>query len=216
MDTDVRKLKIMIDVYEAKNIDHGVVRDISDTICEIFNSDEEKNTLIECFRDGALQDTNSEKCDTPSIRYEREVLVIDDVIGRQIRASKDTYVIMITSYKSLLTTEEIQPWTWSKYWYGTLPTVKFVLNVKKAKDIRETADFHFEKSKMSYNPYLIITDVEESNKGDTFKLFQDAGFSINKIICIGRKILNTNESLRLMVRMIEIRLWNENQWNENQ
>jgi hypothetical protein len=167
----------------------------------MFNSiKRETSTFIECFRD-----------DIPSTEYVGEVLAIDDVIGRQIRTNKDTYVIILISYKSLLSTEVINPWSWSRYWYGTQPTIKFTLNAKKAKDIRDTAIFHFEKSKMVYNPYLLITDVDESNKGDTLQLLQDTGFSLSKIICISGKPSISDESLNLMVRMIEMKLWTKHQ-----
>ena len=211
MDVNPTKLRIIIDIYEIENISRQTVRDISSTIDKMFNSFEQgKNTFIECSRNDVSDDKNSETCkDVSPVRYIREVFTIDDVIGRQIRANKDAYVIMLTSYKSLLTTEVINPWTWSRYWYGTHPTVKFVLNTKKAADIRDTAIFHFEKSNMTHNPYLIITDVDESNKEDTLKLFRDTCFSLSKIICISGNLSASDESLYLMVRMIEMILWNE-------
>ena len=200
-DVNPRKLRIIIDIYEVENVNHVIVHDISSIIHKMFNSiKRETNTFMECLRSGIS-----------STEYVGEVLAIDDVIGRQIRTNKGTYVIILISYKSLLSTEVINPWSWSRYWYGTQPTIKFTLNAKKAKDIRETAIFHFEKSKMVYNPYLLITDVDETNKGDTLQLLQDAGFSLSKIICISGKPSMSDENLKLMVRMIEMKFWAEHQ-----
>nr|QBK85905.1 MAG: hypothetical protein LCMAC101_05000 [Marseillevirus LCMAC101] len=140
------------------------------------------------------------------VNTSREVLVFDDVIGSQIKIGKNIYVIMLTSYKSLLTTEVVKPWSWNRYWYGTQPMVKFVLSSSRAADIKVTADFHFNKSQMVYYPYLIITDVEESDEEEIYKLFQNIGLSSNKIVFMSKNSDTSNKRLQVMVKLIETKL----------
>ena len=117
---------------------------------------------------------------------------------------------MLTSYKSLLTPEVVNPWSWNKYWYGTQSTVKFVLNACRARDIKSIADFHLNRSQLAYNPYLIISDMEESNKEEISQLFQDIGVSLNRIVFISENTSASKDRLLIMIRMIEMKLWNNN------
>ncbi len=145
--------------------------------------------------------------DNPENATPREVLIFDDVIGRQIKVNRNMYIIMLTSYKSLLTPEVVTPWSWNRYWYGEQQTIKFILNSSRAREIKDTANFHFARSQMTYYPYLMIVDVEESNKDEIHQLFQDIGFSLSKIIFVSKDISLSNDRLHVMVKMIEIKLW---------
>jgi len=182
MESCPKKLTIMIDAYRMKDISSQSVADIETDIVRLFNDD--KNVS-----------QNSPQ---------REVLICDDVVGRQIKVNKNTYVIMLTSYKSLLTTEVTNPWAWSRYWYGTAPTVKFILRAGRAKEIKRTLDFHFERSQRSHNPYLIIADMEKSGEEETLELFRDAGLSSSRILLMGENF--ASKELYIMVKMIEAAL----------
>ena len=117
------------------------------------------------------------------------------------------YIIILTSYKSLLTPEVINPWSWNKYWYGAHPTIKFILDSSRAREIKDIADFHFTRSQMVYYPYLIIVDVNESDRDDVSQLFRDIGFSLSKIIFIYKNSPSSNDKLYIMVKMIDMKLW---------
>jgi hypothetical protein len=182
METHPEKLTIMIDIYRMKDISSQTVVNIGNNINQLFNT--VKNVSQN--------------------QPQREVLIYDDVIGRQIKVNKNTYIIMLTSYKSLLTTEVINPWSWNKYWYGTTPTVKFIFCSGRAKEIKNISDFHFERSQMSHNPYLIITDIENSGKEEILQFFQNEGFSSNRIILISKNFVP--KELYIMVKMIEAKL----------
>ncbi len=186
MDKQSEKLRIIIDIYRVEDINNKIIQDIGDNINRLFSS------LPDMSRDRTSR---------------REVLVFDDVIGRQIKINKNIYVIMLTSYKSLLTPEVIKPWSWNRYWYGTQPIVKFISNSSRAQEIKETADFHFERSQMAYNPYLIIADAEESDKEEISQLFEGIGFSLSRIVFVTKNSSLSNDRLMIMVKMIEIKLW---------
>ena len=175
------KVRIVIDIYRAEDIDcNESLNVIGKTISKIFT------------------DTSGN----------REVLIFDDVIGRQIRVNKNIYVIMLTSYKSLLKAETVNPSIWNSYWYGEQPIVRFILSTSRAKEIKDTADFHFNRSYWIYYPYLIITDVVESNKDDIYQLFQDVGFSLNSLVFISKNADTSNKMLKVMINLIETKLIN--------
>ena len=183
-----KKLRIIIDIYRVEDTNNQIVQDIGDNINRLFKA--------------IPVDSHGE---TPP--WEREVLIFDDVIGQQIRVNKNMNIIMLTSYKSLLTPEVVNPWSWNRYWYGAQPVVKFVLNACRARDIKSIADFHFNRSQMAYIPYLIISDIEESNKEEISQLFQDIGFSLNRIVFISENTSASKDRLLIMVKMIEMKMW---------
>ncbi len=190
MDLQPEKLRIIIDIYRVEDMNNKIIQDIGDNINRLFRS-------IPVPR---------KKCSTNSTP-QREVLVFDDVIGRQIKVNKNIYVIMLTSYKSLLTPEVVKPWSWNRYWYETQPIVKFIPSSSRAREIKDTADFHFNRSEMMYNPYLIIADVEESGKEEISQLFEEIGFSLSRIVFVTENSSVSNERLLIMVKMIEMKLW---------
>ncbi len=194
MDLQPEKLRIVIDIYRMEDINNQTIQDIGNKINQLFRAIPDM-PHVECLRDNTPRG--------------REVLVFDDVIGRQIKVNKNIYVIMLTSYKSLLTPEVANPWSWSRYWYGTQPIVKFIPNSSRAREIKDTADFHFHRSQMAYNPYLIIADVEESGKEEISQLFSEIGFSLSRIIFVTKNTSVSNDRLLIMVKMIEMKLWHE-------
>lgn len=185
MDLESKKLRIIIDIYRTGDIENKTVSDIGNNINRLFQTDQ----------------------DDPEYSIFREVLILDDVIGRQIKVNRDTYIIMLASYKSLLIPEVVNPWSWNKYWHGAQPTIKFIIDSGRVQEIKDTADFHFTRSQMMYYPYLIIIDVDESDKDDISQLFRDIGFSLSKIIFTRGDHSLSNDKLHIMVKMIDMKLW---------